>query len=154
MYEAGSLKDALVLTDTAEAGAVDDALSARVHLLRLSGERQAWTRKPRKARSDYFADAEPEDGDGCPTAWLLTGSRSIRGRLGGEKRMPSPSSTGSTYTRISSTRPRCRHWRGHVGAEDLQVLAARGAARRGDRFPDVTGEVRDAPDPVAPVADG
>jgi hypothetical protein len=24
--------------------------------------------------------------------------------------MPSPSSTGRTYTRISSTSPRCRHW--------------------------------------------
>ena len=32
---------------------------------------------------------------------------------------------------------------GHVGAEDLQVLAARSVQRRGDRFPDVTGEVRD-----------
>jgi Domain of unknown function (DUF4118) len=45
-----------------------------------------------------------------PDRVVLTGSRSIRGRPGGEKRMPSPSSTGSTYTRISSTRPRCRHW--------------------------------------------
>ncbi len=32
----------------------------------------------------------------------------------------------------------------HVGAEDLHVLAARGAARCGDRFSDVAGEVRDA----------
>src|SRR4029077_16237453 len=41
---------------------------------------------------------------------LLTGSRSILARPGDEKRMPSPSSTGSTYTRISSTSPRRRHW--------------------------------------------
>jgi hypothetical protein len=45
-----------------------------------------------------------------PDRVVLIGSRSIRGRPGGEKRMPSLSSTGSTYTRISSTRPRCRHW--------------------------------------------
>jgi hypothetical protein len=32
---------------------------------------------------------------------------------------------------------------GHVGTEDLQVLAARSVQRRGDRFPDVTGEVCD-----------
>src|SRR5215471_9712086 len=32
---------------------------------------------------------------------------------------------------------------GHVGAEDLQVLAARSLQCRADRFPDVTGEVRD-----------
>jgi hypothetical protein len=40
----------------------------------------------------------------------LTGSRSILARPGDEKkRMPSPSSTGRTYTRISSTSPRRRH---------------------------------------------
>src|SRR6266700_4388856 len=32
---------------------------------------------------------------------------------------------------------------GDVGAEDLEVLAARGIQRGGDRFPDVTGEVGD-----------
>ena len=46
----------------------------------------------------------------APDRVLLTGSRSILPRPGDEKRMPSPSSTGSTYTRISSTRPRRRHW--------------------------------------------
>ena len=32
---------------------------------------------------------------------------------------------------------------GDVGAEDLQVLAARSVQRRGDRFPDVAREIRD-----------
>jgi hypothetical protein len=32
---------------------------------------------------------------------------------------------------------------GHVSAEDFEVLPSRGVQRRGDRFPDVTGEVRD-----------
>src|SRR5207249_10641958 len=46
----------------------------------------------------------------APDRVLLTGSRSILPRPGDEKRMPSPRSTGSTYTRISSTSPRRRHW--------------------------------------------
>ena len=97
---------------------------------------------PESARSDYLGTRNRRMVT-APDRVLLTGSRSILGRLGGEKRMPSPSSTGSTYTRSSSTSSRRRHWAGHVGAEDLQVLAARGAAGRGDRFPDVTGKVRD-----------
>ena len=44
-----------------------------------------------------------------PDRVLLIGSRSVLARPGDEKRMPSPSRTGSTYTRISSTSPRCRH---------------------------------------------
>src|SRR5438067_405207 len=46
----------------------------------------------------------------APDRVLLTGSRSILPRPGEENRTPSPSSTGRTYTRISSTRPRRRHW--------------------------------------------
>jgi len=42
----------------------------------------------------------------APDRVLLTGSRSILVRPGDEKRMPSPSSTGRTYTRISPTSPR------------------------------------------------
>src|SRR3954447_1803167 len=45
-----------------------------------------------------------------PDRVLLIGCRSVLARPGDEKRMPSPSRTGSTYTRISSTSPRCRHW--------------------------------------------
>ncbi len=46
----------------------------------------------------------------APDRVLSSGSRSIRARPGGEKkRMPSPSRTGRTYTRISSTSPRRRH---------------------------------------------
>ena len=46
----------------------------------------------------------------APDRVLSSGSRSIRVRPGDEKkRMPSPSSTGRTYTRISSTSPRRRH---------------------------------------------
>ena len=74
---------------------------------------------------------------------LLSGSRAILGSPGGEKRMPSPSSTGSTYTRISSTSPRCRHWPATSAPTILQVLAARGVQRGRDRIRDVTGEVRD-----------
>jgi hypothetical protein len=44
-----------------------------------------------------------------PDRVLLSGSKSVLARPGAEKRMPSPSSTGSRYTRISSTSPRCRH---------------------------------------------
>ena len=63
----------------------------------------------------------------APDRVLLTGSRSIRARPGEVKRMPSPSSTGSTYTRISSTNPRCRHWPAkvdhrHGGAPFPQVV--------------------------------
>jgi hypothetical protein len=46
----------------------------------------------------------------APDRALLTGSRSVLARPGGEKRMPSPSGTARTYTRISSTSPRRRHW--------------------------------------------
>ena len=45
----------------------------------------------------------------APDRVLPSGSRSILGRPGDEKRIPSPSSTGRTYTRISSTRPCRRH---------------------------------------------
>src|SRR5438132_85939 len=55
-----------------------------------------WTRKRRMVTA--------------PDRVLLTGSRSILPRPGDEKWMPSPSSTGNTYTRISSTSPRRRHW--------------------------------------------
>jgi len=57
---------------------------------------------------------------------LLIGSSSVLRRPGDEKQMPSPSSTGSTYTRISSTSPPLQALAGHVGAEDFYVLAARG----------------------------
>jgi len=60
-----------------------------------------------------------------PDRVLLTGSRSILGRPGDENRTPSPSSTGRTYTRISSTSPRPQALARHVSAEDLKVLAAR-----------------------------
>jgi hypothetical protein len=43
---------------------------------------------------------------------------------------------------ISSTSPRRRHWPA-TSAEDFEVLAARGAERGGDGFPDITGEERD-----------
>jgi hypothetical protein len=42
----------------------------------------------------------------------------------------------------------------HVGAEDLQVLAARSAEGRGDRFPDVTAENRDPLGRAGPAACG
>ena len=46
----------------------------------------------------------------APDRVLSSGSKSIRARPRGEKkRMPSPSMTGRTYTRISSTSPRRRH---------------------------------------------
>jgi hypothetical protein len=79
----------------------------------------------------------------APGRVLLTGSRSILARPGDEKRMPPPSSTGSTYTRISSTRPPPQALAGHVSTEDFEVPAARSVQCRGDRFPDVTGEERD-----------
>jgi hypothetical protein len=44
-----------------------------------------------------------------PDRTLLIGSRSTLVTPGDESGMPSPSSTGSTYTSISSTRPRARH---------------------------------------------
>ena len=79
----------------------------------------------------------------APDRVLLTGSSSILPRPGDEKRMPSPNSTGSTYTRISSSEPTPQALASHVGAEDLQVLAARSVECRGDRFPDVSGEEHD-----------
>src|SRR5262249_12851083 len=45
-----------------------------------------------------------------PDRMLLPGPRPTWVSPGGEKRMPSPSSTGRTYTRIKSTSPRPRHW--------------------------------------------
>src|SRR5437588_12730593 len=54
---------------------------------------------PETARRDYLRTRNRRMVT-VPDRVVLTGSRSIRGRPGGEKRMPSPSSTGSTYTRI------------------------------------------------------
>ena len=63
----------------------------------------------------------------APDWVLLNGSRSILWRVGVEKRTPSPKSTrDATKTRISS-RPSLQALAGQVGAEDLQVLSARGA---------------------------
>ena len=46
----------------------------------------------------------------APDRMLLTGSRSILARPGvAWNRMPPPSSTGRTHTKISSTSPRRRH---------------------------------------------
>ena len=70
----------------------------------------------------------------APDRVLSSGSRSIRARPGGEKKgMPSPNRTGRTYTRISSTSSRRRAWTGHVGAEDFEVLAGRGARKEAPR---------------------
>src|SRR5262245_50516269 len=64
---------------------------------------------PESARRDYLRTRNRRMVT-SPDRVLLTGSRSILGRPRGEKRVPSPSSTGSRYTKISSTSPRRKHW--------------------------------------------
>ena len=92
--------------------------------------------------SHLRADAEPENGDGArPRAAdrFQVYPREARGR--------EADAVAEQYRQDVDQdlvdEPPLQALAGHVGAEDLQVLAARGAARRGDGVPDVTGEERD-----------
>ena len=59
----------------------------------------------------HVGEQQPDDaGRGGVLAGLPAGEVQVPRQPGDEKRMPSPSRTGSTYTRISSTSARCRHW--------------------------------------------
>ena len=71
---------------------------------------------------------------------LLTGSRSILGRL--EADAVAEQHRHHIHQDLVDEPPP-QALAGHVGAEDLQVLPARGVQCRGDRFPDITGEERD-----------
>src|SRR6266516_6742667 len=97
---------------------------------------------PTRGKPGLLADAEPEDSDGArPRA-------ADRFQVyPGEARGREADAVAEQYRQYIHQdlvdEPSPQALAGHVGAEDLQVLAARGAARRGDRFPDVTGEERD-----------
>src|SRR5438132_9006869 len=89
-----------------------------------------------------LADAEPEDGDGA------------RPRAADRLQVYPAEAWGREADAVAEQHRQYIHQdlvdepppqalAGHVGAEDLQVLAARGVQCRGDRIPDVTGEDRD-----------
>ena len=99
-------------------------------------------RKPRNAAQRLLADAETEDGDASRPRgadWFQVDP--------GEARRREADAVAEQYRQYVHQdlvdKAPLQALGGHVGAEDLEVLAARGAARRGDRFPDVAGEVRD-----------
>ncbi len=87
-------------------------LGATVHLAHPLGVKMFSLRRVKNDQRDaaeaYFRTRKRSIVTG-PDCVLLNGSRSILPRPGVEKRTPSPSSNGSTYTRTSSTSPRCRH---------------------------------------------
>ena len=78
-----------------------------------------------------------------PDGVTLTGSRSILARPGDEEANAVAEQHRQDVHQDLVDEPAPQALTRHVGAEDLKVLAARGAARRGDGFPDVTGEERD-----------
>src|SRR5262245_27275971 len=89
-----------------------------------------------------LADAEPKDGD----AFRLRAAERLQvyptETRGGEPDAVAEQHRQDIHLDLVHESPP-QALTGHVGAEDLQVLAARGLQRRGDRLPDVTGEVRD-----------
>src|SRR5258707_7393942 len=78
----------------------------------------------------------------APDRVLLTGSRSILARPRRREGDAVAEQHRQYIHQDLVDEPRLQALAGHVGAEDLQVLAARSVPCRGDRFPDVTGEVR------------
>src|SRR5881275_3791686 len=86
-----------------------------------------------------LADAEPEDGDGARRR-AADGFQVYPGEAWGREADPVAEQHRQYIHQDLVDEPPPQALAGDVGAEDLQVLAARGAARRGDRFPDVTGE--------------
>jgi hypothetical protein len=94
------------------------------------------------SRDGDVSNAEPKDGDGA------------RPR-GTERLQVNPSDAGGREANAVTEQhrqdihqnlvgePPPQALTGHVSTEDLQVLAARGAARRVDGFPDVASEERD-----------
>jgi hypothetical protein len=98
----------------------------------------------RVSRTTYFllADAEPEDGDGARPRAADRFQVYPRQARGGEADAVAEQHRQDVYQDLVDEPPP-QALAGHVGAEDLQVLGTGGAARRGDGFPDVTGEERD-----------
>jgi hypothetical protein len=117
----------------------DEALSSE----RLSGERQALDAQAGEATQRLLAGAEPEDGDAARPSgadWFQVDPGEARRR---EADAVSEQYRQYVHQDLVDEAP-LQALGGDVGAEDLQALAARGAARRGYRLSDVTGEVRDA----------
>jgi len=86
------------------------------------------------------ADAEPEDGDGArPRA--ADRFQVYPGQARGREANAFAEQQYIDQDLVDQPPPQAMA--GHVGAKDLQVLAPRGAARRGHGVPDVTGEIRD-----------
>src|SRR6266702_970922 len=97
---------------------------------------------PTRGKPGLLADAEPEDSDGArPRA-------ADRFQVyPGEARGREADAVAEQYRQYIHQdlvdEPSPQALAGHVGAEDLQVLAARSVQCRGDGFPDVTSEERD-----------
>ena len=92
---------------------------------------------------ELLADAEPEDGD----ATRLRAADRFQvypgeARGGVEPDAVAEQHRQDVYQDLVDESP-LQALAGHVSAEDFEVLAARRVQCRGDRFPDVTGEVRD-----------
>jgi hypothetical protein len=90
--------------------------------------------KPGKGTPGLHADAEPEDGDGArPRA--ADRFQVYPGQARGQEADAVAEQHRQYIYQDLVHEPPPQALAGHVGAEDLQVLAARGAQCRGDRFP-------------------
>jgi hypothetical protein len=94
-------------------------------------------------RPGLLADAEPKDRDGsrpCAVERFQVYPGQARGREEGNA-VTEQDRQDIHQDLVHESPPQALT--GHVGAEDFEVLAARGAQCRGDGFPDITGEERD-----------
>src|SRR6266571_755624 len=92
---------------------------------------------PTRGKPGLLADAEPEDGDGArPRA--ADRFQVYPGEARGREADAVAEQHRQYIHQDLVDEPPPQALAGHVGAEDLQVLPASGAARRGDRFPDVS----------------
>ena len=92
---------------------------------------------------ELLADAEPQNCDGsrpCAVERFQVYPGEARG---GEQASPvaEQDRQDEHHDLVDESTPQALT--GYVGAKDFEVLAARGAERGGDGFPDITGEERD-----------
>src|SRR5438309_609151 len=99
-------------------------------------------RKLRRGKPGLLADAEPKDGDEArPRA---ADRFQVYPRDPRRREANAVAEQHRQYVHEDLVdEPPPQALAGHVGTEDLQVLAARSVQRGGNRLPDVTGEVRD-----------
>src|SRR5690349_11225504 len=89
---------------------------------------------PGNRTQGLLADTEPEDGDGARLRGADRFQLDPGEARGREADAVAEQHRQYVHQDLVDKAP-LQALGGHVGAEDLQALAARGAARRGDRFP-------------------